>query len=421
MSTPERNGWCPGALRPMETGDGFLVRLRIVNGALSLALAQEIAALSNRFGNSLIDLSARGNLQLRGVQQDDLVALWARLGEIGLIDADPGAETVRNVTPSPLAGFDDSAALDTRPIVARLEARLTQEKALHALPSKFGFLVDGGGVLPLGGIAADVEFRAFATAAGPRLAVRLGGATAEAISPDDASDVASAVAHAFIALRGEDRRMAALVQRIGLAAIAGRAGLKAARPDPAPLPAPVQPGGFLGVHFLGGRAFVGAGLPFGQMRAEQLAAMAERAKAHGGTEFRLTPWRALLAPNLEAASAAALAEDLAAIGFIVDGADPRLALAACVGKPACASAAADVRATALALSPLLANYRGTLHVSGCAKGCAYPAPAAFTFVATPRGYDLIENDVARGEPTRRDLNFQEMAACLQPLGKGAAA
>ena len=420
MSAPERKGWCPGALRPMETGDGFLVRLRILNCALSLSLAQEIAALSERFGNGLIDLSARANLQLRGVRQDDLGALLARLGDLGLIDADPAVESVRNVTPSPLAGFDTSAALDARPIVARLEQRLTEEKALHALPSKFGFLVDGGGLLPLSGIAADVEFHAFAAPAGPRLAVRLGGVTAGAISPDDAPDVASAVAHAFLALRGEERRIAALVRRVGLTAVARRAGLNG-ECDAFRLPAPVGRGDMLGVRALGGKAFVGAALPFGQMRAEQLAAMAERAKAYGATEFRLTPWRALLAPGVDAASAAALAEDLAAIGFLLDGADPRLALAACVGRPACPSAAADVRATALALAPFLANYRGTLHVSGCAKGCAHPAPANLSFVATPRGYDLIENDLARGEPSRRDLNFQEMAACLQALGKGAAA
>ena len=421
MSAPERKGWCPGALRPMETGDGYLVRLRILNGALTYALAQEIAALSERFGNGLVDLSARANLQLRGVRREDFDALWARLQEIGLLDADPAAETVRNVTPSPLAGFDDSAALDVRPIVAALERRLTDEKALHALPPKFGFLVDGGGALPLTGIAADVEFRAFATREGARLAIRLGGVAAGSISPEEAADVASALAHAFLALRGEDRRMRALVKRIGATAVTERAGLKAGAEAPPPRSAPIERSDVLGAHPLGTKAFVGAAIPFGQMRAHDLRDLAERAKAYGAAELRLTPWRALLAPGLDVASARRLADELAAIGFIVDAGDPRLALAACAGKPACASAADDVRATALALAPFLADYRGTLHVSGCAKGCAFHAPAALTFVATPSGYDLIENGFARDEPARRDLNFEAMAACVRALGKGAAA
>jgi precorrin-3B synthase len=404
----------------METGDGYLVRLRILNGAVSFDLAREIASLAERFGNGLIDLSARANLQLRGVRRDDFDALWARLHAIGLLDADSAAETVRNVTPSPLAGFDDSAALDARPIVAALEKRLTEEKALHALPSKFGFLVDGGGVLPLAGIAADVEFRALATNDGARLAIRLGGVAAGGIEPEAAPEVASALAHAFLALRGEDRRMGALVQRIGAAAVVLRAGLQTDN-HAAPLPASVAQGNPLGAHALASRAFVGAAIPFGQMRAQALREMADRAKAYGAAELRLTPWRALLAPGLELAAARELAKELAAVGFILDGADPRLALAACAGKPACASAEADVRATALALAPFLADYRGTLHISGCAKGCAFNAPAPLTFVATPRGYDLIENGFARNEPARRDLNFEALAACLRALGKGAAA
>ena len=65
---------CFGALRPMLSGDGLVVRLRLSCGEAPLALAAEIADWADRFGNGLIDLSARGNLQIRGVS-DDYVAL----------------------------------------------------------------------------------------------------------------------------------------------------------------------------------------------------------------------------------------------------------------------------------------------------------------------------------------------------------
>jgi precorrin-3B synthase len=32
-----------------------------------------------------------------------------------------------------------------------------------------------------------------------------------------------------------------------------------------------------------------------------------------------------------------------------------------------------------------------IHISGCAKGCAHPAPAALTVVGTPAGCALIAN------------------------------
>ncbi len=418
MTAIARKGWCPGALRPMETGDGYLVRLRIVNGALSFALAGEIATLSERFGNGLIDLSARANMQMRGVTPDNLESLWARLAERGLLDAEAAAEAVRNVAPSPLAGFDESAVIDARPVVAALEARLTSEKALHALPPKFGFLVDGGGVLSLTGIDADVRFEAFAASAGPRLAVRLGGLLAGAVSPAKAPDVASAIVHAFLALRADERRMGALVARVGVAAIARPAGI--ADDSDILLPAaPVERRSVVGVHALGAGSFVGAAFVFGRLRAGELRLLAERAQVHGAAELRLTAWRALLAPGLYRDAAQRLAFELGAAGFIVDGADPRLALAACAGKPACASAYADVRAVALSLAPLLAGYGGTLHVSGCAKGCAFHAPAPITLVAASEGYDLVEDGFARDEPMRRGLNLEALATYLTQQRKGA--
>jgi precorrin-3B synthase len=419
VRTIARKGWCPGVLRPMESGDGYLVRLRFVNGVVSFALANEIAALSEQFGNGLIDLSARANLQMRGVTAGHLESLWARLAEIGLLDADPNAEAVRNVISSPLAGFDDSAVLDTRPVVVALEGRLTHEQALRALPAKFGFVVDGGGVLALTGIDADVGFRALRTSDGPRFSVHLNGAPAGAILPADVPDCASAIIHAFLALRADERRMGALIKRIGAAAIAQRVGLNG-HVAISGSPPPVEKRDFLGVRALGARSFVGAAIAFGQLRAQNLRQLGERAKARGAAELRLTPWRAVLAPGLEAGRARALADELANTGFILDGDDPLLVLAACSGKPACASACADVRSTALSLVPSLARYRGTLHVSGCRKGCAHNARAPLTLVASPGGYDLVKDGFARDEPSVRGLTIQMLATYLGPQGKGNA-
>jgi precorrin-3B synthase len=40
---PYRKGWCPGALLPMETGDGLLARVRAPRGRLSLDQAAALA------------------------------------------------------------------------------------------------------------------------------------------------------------------------------------------------------------------------------------------------------------------------------------------------------------------------------------------------------------------------------------------
>ncbi|HSV00021.1 MAG TPA: precorrin-3B synthase, partial [Roseiarcus sp.] len=87
-----RKGWCPGALKPMETGDGLLARVRAPRARLSLDQADTVANAAIRCGNGSIGLSARANLHIRGVTEQTLPDLHARLEEAGLIDADPEVE-----------------------------------------------------------------------------------------------------------------------------------------------------------------------------------------------------------------------------------------------------------------------------------------------------------------------------------------
>jgi precorrin-3B synthase len=94
---------------------------------------------------------------------------------------------------------------------------------------------------------------------------------------------------------------------------------------------------------------------------------------------------------------AAAAEQL---GFIVRAGDPRRRIAACPGAPACASGFIDTRRFAAALAPQLAGLRDgiAVHVSGCAKGCAHPAPAPLTVVGGADGCGIVRNGTARAAP-----------------------
>jgi precorrin-3B synthase len=168
-------GWCPGALRPMPTGDGLLVRVRISAGRLSLDQAEALASCARDCSNGTIEVSSRGNLQLRGVVEAKLNELQARLAAERLVDADPATERVRNIVASPLSDVDPQAFLDVTPIAASLEARLAIDENLRALPGKFGFVIDAGGRWPLGDVEADVRFGAFRGKDGVRFAVWLMG------------------------------------------------------------------------------------------------------------------------------------------------------------------------------------------------------------------------------------------------------
>ncbi len=117
MSPPAIKGWCPGALTPMPTGDGLLARIRASAGRLSLEQAEGVADCARACGNGAIEITSRGNLQLRGIFEAALPELRERLFRLGLIDADPELERARNIVASPLADLDPEAARDPAPIV----------------------------------------------------------------------------------------------------------------------------------------------------------------------------------------------------------------------------------------------------------------------------------------------------------------
>ena len=372
-----RKGWCPGALRPMRSGDGLIVRLRLSCGELSSAHASEIAALARSHGNGEIDLTARGHLQLRGVDDDKYPDLVARLAAANLIDASPQAEAVRNVLVSPFAGLD--GAFDVRPVARAWEQALAESPVLWRLPAKFGVAFDAGR-LALGD-DSDIRFEALDR---QTLVARLGGGE-DVLGPFPMGDViavARALTHAFLAICGEaPRRMRDAVRAHGLKPFAAAAGLPVVFAPQAPR-APAA--NWLGAHTLGAGVVVGLAAPFGRLSALQFAALAG---ACGPSGLRLTPWRAVLIHGIDEERARAWVENPR--GLIVDPADPLLRVAACAGAPACSSALQETREAARRLAPLAPLGEGIwLHVSGCEKLCAHARPAPVTAIATREGYQL---------------------------------
>ncbi|TIX75524.1 MAG: precorrin-3B synthase, partial [Mesorhizobium sp.] len=96
-----------------------------------------------------------------------------------------------------------------------------------------------------------------------------------------------------------------------------------------------------------------------------------------------------------------LQQTAATLGFVTDAADPRTRIAACPGAPACASgriATRDIAETIAAENRDILDSSLTLHISGCAKGCAHPGPAALTLVGGENGAGLVVDGTAKALP-----------------------
>lgn len=369
----EIKGWCPGALRPMETGDGLIVRVRPRCGAFTLDQARALAGLATRFGNGHMDLTRRANLQLRGVRDRALAELQNALDTVGLLDPDPETEAVRNVMVAPLAGIDPAEAFDVRPIARELE-----ERCVRGLPPKFGMLVDGGGTVSIAGERADIAL----CAAGAHMALGIdtpaGTRWLGAVGRDEAAPTAVALARAFLksGVRGRMRDLVSLEPPVRLQPL-----------DRAPA------GSGRAVGLLTGA--VGIAAPFGQLEAQQLHDLVGLAEGAGATALRLSPWRTLY---IGASDPRPVLEGARAIGLIVHAEDPLLRVDACPGRPYCRSSSVDTRHHARRLAEH--GLQGTLHVSGCAKGCARSVPADLVLVGDEGRYGVIHTGTTRDQPER---------------------
>jgi precorrin-3B synthase len=363
-------GWCPSAYYPMMSGDGLIVRVRPHAGRLDRAQVMGLCEASAQYGNGVIDLTNRANLQIRGVAEEDHAALVEALSVFGLLDADPAREARRNIIVAPDWRLGDATA--------RLAEKLAQRLGeLPPLPAKFGFAVDADEGPVLGDAPADIRIE---RGAGGGLIVRADGAAQGCpVAEGEAIDAVIALAHWFAARGAEAKRMARLLRSVSLPqAWQGE--------PPAPARMRPKPGDDIGGLVLGA--------PFGQLPAEALADLMMESRA---TALRVTPWRQFAVEGARA---------LPAHGFIDAPDDPLLRVDACPGAPACPAATVETRALARALA---GHVHGDLHVSGCEKGCARPRAADVTLIGRDGDFDLVHGGKPGDTPTRRGLTPHALA------------
>ncbi|MGH2341379.1 precorrin-3B synthase [Segnochrobactraceae bacterium EtOH-i3] len=414
---PAVRGFCPGARRPMMSGDGLIVRLRPPAGRLSLTDAHLIALKALEFGNGRLDVTRRAGLQIRGARPDSLPDLTRALDAAGLLDADVTSEAARSLIVPPLAGCDPDAALDAGPLISALEARMATHAAFRGLPPKLGTLLDDGGRADLSATRADIRLEALAPG---RIRVGLDGAAGPdwlgTAPPARIPDILTALAGAIARAQPPEgrARVRTLLAQPGFRPSA-LAAARAMGLDPAVDPAPrrVRPP-LVGHLALSDGAALAVIAPFGRISAEALVHLASLAPTG---DIRLAPEHGLIRTGLAPETARQAVRALSP-AFITRAADPLLSVTACAGRPDCASAHADVRTVARAVAPFARRLGPgvSVHVSGCAKGCARDAPARLTATATPDGFALIPHGRADGVATAHVASSAELAAHLLALG-----
>jgi precorrin-3B synthase len=357
---------CPGALQVHQAADGAMARIRLPGGMITATQLAVLAGVSSRFGSGTLELTARGNVQLRGIT--DVAAVADAIAAAGLL---PSAthERVRNIVASPLSGRSGGNG-DVRECVGELDAAICAEPKLAELGGRFWFSLDDGQA-DVSGLGADAGVHWFDDDCALLLA---GRDTGVRLAVSDVARALVGVATRFLQARGKAWRVNELDDPRDLIP-----GAKlSAKPFPPVTKAPVG-----WITQKDGRVTLGAAVPLGVLRAhvaEYLAAIE--------APLVITPWRSVLVCDLDDAVADAALRVLAPLGLVFDENSPWLTISTCTGSPGCAHSAADVRADAaqsLRMDPAVHR-----HFVGCERACGSP-PAGEVLVATGDGYRLLRS------------------------------
>jgi precorrin-3B synthase len=372
-------------LRLAEAADGFLARVRLPGGLASGEQLRALARLASELGDGRVELTSRGNVQLRGLAVAAAGPLTSELFQAGLLPS-LSHDRVRNVLASPLAGLDRGP--DLTGIVRALDAALCARPRLAELPGRFLFAIDDGRG-DVAGLGADVV-----------ATVRAHGAVVNGLAVRDVGQVADvmlAFAEAFLDLRAKLGEAAWRVADLpdgaerARAAVAARLWLAAA-PEERRTATGARPVGLVAGETVGtgesaasvrddARCSAVLIAPLGRLTAAQVTWVADRV---AGRAARVTPWRSVVLPDLD--DAAGVLREAAGLGFGTDTGSPWLRVTACAGRPGCASALADVQADAAGLA---ARWPGrVVHVSGCGRHCGRPAATEIDVTATSEGYQV---------------------------------
>ena len=83
----------------------FMMRVRIPGGRATSAQVRTLAEIARTFGNGVIDLTTRQQIQLRHLTIEHVPEVFKRMHEVGLCSVQTGMDNVRNIMACPVAGL----------------------------------------------------------------------------------------------------------------------------------------------------------------------------------------------------------------------------------------------------------------------------------------------------------------------------
>ena len=109
-------------------------------GTIALDAFAALCAAAQRHGNGIIEITARGSIQIRGLNAGSASKFASEIAALDMAAAD-GVPVLCN----PLAGLDAEEIFDAATLAAALRGALAQQSLAQRLDPKVSVIIDGGG------------------------------------------------------------------------------------------------------------------------------------------------------------------------------------------------------------------------------------------------------------------------------------
>lgn len=337
---------CPGALRPWIADDGAIVRVRVPGGRIRSDQLRELSALAQEFGDGDVHLTARGNLEMRGLPTQLPDAVAQRLMTAGFLPSQTH-ERARNIFAAPDVELDD--------VARRLDEALIEQPDLAALPGRFAFAIanaDGVGLeVPFDLGMQLVEDGAVLIAGGR--AVRV-----DSVDTEDAVALLIDLALAFLQHRPDETvwNVRDLATDSAFWHAFTQVGQPCPMPNTASWPSPPDT----------------VGAPLGLLSPVGIEALCETS-----AELVVLPNRtlALRSQTFEESDSPIVDHNpLYVAGLVVNGQSSYNQISACIGAPGCRRTTCETLNLAHDLAFMTQDEASLprLHISGCERRCGRP-------------------------------------------------
>jgi ferredoxin-nitrite reductase len=375
----------------------FMMRVRMPNGFATSEQLRTIAELSRRLGNSVMDITTRQQIELRGFTLNSVPEIWEKLRGVDLRSLQTGIDNIRNINGCALAGLTPHESFDASPVVQELDRLFVGSEGnpeFTNLPRKFNITVTGcldncthnesqdialvparkggrfgfnvlvGGKMGSGGFTVASSLNVFVEV------FQAAAVVAELVKiyrDHGPREARSKCRFAFLIEEWGIRKLRTeLVARLGHELeFRGKDMRGSAHADHLGVTSQRQPG----------LVAVGMCIPTGRVNPTQLEELARLADEYGNGEIRLTVAQNAILPNVATSRVDDLLEEPLLKEFSPRPSPFVRGLVACVGTDYCNLALIETKSRAVALSEALKEKLRshvnplTIHWSGCPAGC----------------------------------------------------